>query len=180
MLDWRGEGSEANGVVETLHSTKRANLRISSPFGWRSDPIEGMRRRHAGVDLPAARGANVYSTGAGVVTFAGWSGGYGNLVEVSHPGGLRTRYGHMSAIGVRTGERVAQSQILGRVGSTGHSTGPHLHYEVRLAGAAVDPLLYMGQTTPSYEARWSPEKVVTPRWVAWRGVETGLPRSIIR
>ena len=110
---------------------------ITSPFGWR------WGRMHEGSDLGAAYGSPIAAAAAGVVIYAGWEGGYGNLVVIDHGGGLATAYGHQSRIAVSLGESVAQGQIIGYVGSTGHSTGPHLHFEVRVNGEAVDPLGYL-------------------------------------
>jgi murein DD-endopeptidase MepM/ murein hydrolase activator NlpD len=110
---------------------------ITSPFGWR------WGRMHEGIDLGAAYGSPIAAAAAGVVIYAGWEGGYGNLVVIDHGGGLATAYGHQSRIAVSLGESVAQGQIIGYVGSTGHSTGPHLHFEVRVNGEAVDPLGYL-------------------------------------
>jgi murein DD-endopeptidase MepM/ murein hydrolase activator NlpD len=113
------------------------NAPITSPFGWR------WGRMHEGIDLGAAYGTPIGTAAAGTVIYAGWLGGYGNLTVIDHGGGLSTAYGHQSNIAVSVGEHVEQSQIIGNVGSTGHSTGPHLHFEVRVNGQAVDPLGYL-------------------------------------
>jgi murein DD-endopeptidase MepM/ murein hydrolase activator NlpD len=113
------------------------NAPITSPFGWR------WGRMHEGIDLGAAYGTPIAAAAAGTVIYAGWLGGYGNLTVIDHGGGLSTAYGHQSNIGVSLGQHVEQGQIIGNVGSTGHSTGPHLHFEVRLNGQAVDPLGYL-------------------------------------
>ena len=113
------------------------NAPITSPFGWR------WGRMHEGIDLGAAYGSPIAAAGAGTVIYAGWLGGYGNLTVIDHGGGLSTAYGHQSQIGVSVGQQVEQGQIIGNVGSTGHSTGPHLHFEVRVNGQAVDPLGYL-------------------------------------
>jgi len=115
---------------------------ITSRFGPRTHPITGERRLHAGVDVGAPAGAPVAAAGAGVVTRAGPAGAYGNLVEVDHGAGLTTRYAHASAVLVAAGQTVAAGALLARVGSTGASTGPHLHYEVREHGVPRDPLPY--------------------------------------
>jgi murein DD-endopeptidase MepM/ murein hydrolase activator NlpD len=108
---------------------------IGDPFGPRDN------RFHPGLDFPAPTGTAVYAARGGRVTWAGWwPGGLGNLVSVALGGGVRTLYGHLSSIEVRRGQRVATGSLLGRVGSTGLSTGPHLHFELRLRGAALDPL----------------------------------------
>jgi murein DD-endopeptidase MepM/ murein hydrolase activator NlpD len=98
---------------------------------------------HEGIDLGAAYGTPIAAAAAGTVIYAGWLGGYGNLTVIDHGGGLATAYGHQSSIAVSVGEQVAQGQTIGYVGSTGHSTGPHLHFEVRVDGQAVDPLGYL-------------------------------------
>jgi murein DD-endopeptidase MepM/ murein hydrolase activator NlpD len=112
------------------------------------DPFLGRPAFHAGIDFESASGQPVRSTAAGRVVTAGWSGGYGNMVEIDHGGGLSTRFGHLSSISVVAGQAVGVGAIVGRVGSTGRSTGPHLHYETRVEGEAVDPLRFLraGQT----------------------------------
>jgi murein DD-endopeptidase MepM/ murein hydrolase activator NlpD len=112
---------------------------VTSKFGGRADPIESDKRFHAGVDLRAATGTPALAAQAGVVTRAGTAGNYGNLVVVDHGNGLQTRYGHLSRIDVKPGDKVAAGQEVGEVGATGRTTGPHLHFEVRQDGHAVDP-----------------------------------------
>ncbi len=112
---------------------------ISSGFGYRSDPFEGSAAFHAGLDFKAPMGAPVFSAARGRVAFVGQRNGYGNCVEVDHGNGLLTRYAHMSAFHARVGDPVAAGQVIGAVGSTGRSTGPHLHFEVRLNGQPVNP-----------------------------------------
>jgi murein DD-endopeptidase MepM/ murein hydrolase activator NlpD len=159
--------------VETFVAAKPRS--ISSGFGWRIDPINGVRHRHAGIDLPGTSGTPVFATGAGIVSIAGWIQGYGNLVQLDHPGGLSTRYGHLSRILVARGEPVGQGELIGKMGSTGHSTGPHVHYEVRVNGSPVNPMLYTGQTVPDYQPAWAPEPVVTARWTGWQEKTSELP-----
>jgi murein DD-endopeptidase MepM/ murein hydrolase activator NlpD len=110
---------------------------VTSTFGWR------WGRMHEGIDIAAPSGSPIRAAAAGTVIYAGWLGGYGNLVVVDHGGGVSTAYAHMSSIASGTGQGVAQGQVIGYVGSTGHSTGPHLHFEVRINGQAVDPLAYL-------------------------------------
>ena len=117
-----------------------SGARMSSGFGMRGHPILGGHRMHSGVDLAAATGTPVRATSSGVVSKAEWFGSYGLFVAVNHGGGLQTRYGHMSRLNVVEGQSVRKGEIIGFVGSTGRSTGPHLHYEVRLNGSAVNPL----------------------------------------
>jgi murein DD-endopeptidase MepM/ murein hydrolase activator NlpD len=116
---------------------------ISSPFGYRPDPFLGRPALHPGLDLVQEYGSDVKSTGAGRVTHAGPMGGYGNMVEIDHGNGLVTRYGHLSEILVEEGQQVKANEIVGRLGSTGRSTGPHLHYEVRVDGDPVDPIRFL-------------------------------------
>ncbi|MFN2466801.1 MAG: murein hydrolase activator EnvC [Gaiellaceae bacterium] len=110
---------------------------LTSPFGWR------WGRMHEGIDLGAGYGTPIRAASSGTVIHAGWLGGYGNLVIIDHGGSISTAYGHQSSIAVGTGQSVSQGQVIGYVGSTGHSTGPHLHFEVRVNGGAVDPLGYL-------------------------------------
>ncbi len=116
---------------------------LTSPFGYRLDPFLGRPALHPGVDLLQPYGAEIRATAAGRVAHAGPMGGYGDMVEIDHGFGLATRYGHMSEILVSEGQKVAQGDLLGRLGSTGRSTGPHLHYEVRVDGEPVDPERFM-------------------------------------
>jgi murein DD-endopeptidase MepM/ murein hydrolase activator NlpD len=117
---------------------------LSSPFGMRMHPLEGKRRMHYGVDLAAAPGRVVSAAGAGWVVRAGWTGGYGLMVEVRHPGDVTTRYSHLSAILCAPGDEVDAGRPLGLVGKTGLATGPHLHFEVWRGGEAKDPLPWLG------------------------------------
>ncbi len=116
-----------------------AYSRRTSMFGPRLDPLNGTWRMHSGVDMAASMGTPIYATADGTVRHAGWHGGYGLLVVVDHPGGIETRYAHMSQVGARAGQRVRRGELIGYVGSTGRSTGPHLHYETRINGVPVDP-----------------------------------------
>lgn len=117
---------------------------LTSGFGMRTHPLLGGRRAHLGIDLSAPTGSPIVATSDGIVTAADWRGGYGLLVALDHGRGLETRYGHMSRLGVSVGQRVSKGQILGFVGSTGFSTGPHLHYEMRMNGQPVDPTPSIG------------------------------------
>jgi murein DD-endopeptidase MepM/ murein hydrolase activator NlpD len=117
---------------------------MTDNFGGRRNPFGGGGTEfHSGQDIAASWGTAVRSTAGGTVTFAGWQNGYGQLIVVDHGGGLTTRYGHLSSIGVEVGQQIAKGQDIGKVGSTGRSTGPHLHYEVRLNDEAVDPQRYL-------------------------------------
>jgi murein DD-endopeptidase MepM/ murein hydrolase activator NlpD len=118
-------------------------LDLQSGFGVRVDPFLGTPALHTGLDLHGETGDAVRATADGTVTAASWSGGYGRVVDVDHGNGLSTRYGHLSSIAVRVGQSVKTGQIIGKVGSTGRSTGPHLHYETRLKGEAIDPQKFL-------------------------------------
>jgi murein DD-endopeptidase MepM/ murein hydrolase activator NlpD len=149
----------AQSAVATLDGLRRAlpsvplrkplsgDFQITSSFGYRTDPFLGRPALHSGVDLRQDYGEPVRATAGGVVTVAGPSGGYGNMVEIDHGGGLSTRYGHLSQIGVMVGQQVAPGAVIGKVGSTGRSTGPHLHYEVRSDGEAIDPARFLKAAT---------------------------------
>lgn len=116
---------------------------ITSNFGNRLDPFFGRLALHAGIDFRAETGTRIRSTAAGTVTTAGAAGGYGNMIEIDHGNGVSTRYAHLAAVLVAVGDRVKADQVIGKSGSTGRSTGPHLHYEVRLNGEAVDPIRFL-------------------------------------
>ena len=126
-----------------IHKPMDAVTRMSSTFGNRKDPFTGGRAFHAGIDFPAPKGTTVLSAGYGKVTFVGERSGYGNLVEITHGTGLVTRYGHLSAFIAKEGQVVDTGTPIARVGSTGRSTGPHLHFEVRVGDRAVDPSKYL-------------------------------------
>ncbi|HEX8300962.1 M23 family metallopeptidase [Sphingomonas sp.] len=118
-------------------------LIFTSSYGVRSDPFRGTAAMHAGVDIPGSIGTPIYATADGIISHAGRQGGYGNLVQVNHGRGIETRYGHLSKILVADNTRVHRGQIIGLMGSTGRSTGSHLHYEVRVDGKAVNPIPFL-------------------------------------
>ena len=118
-------------------------VEFTSGFGVRSDPFLGRPAMHTGLDFRAATGDPVRATANGKVVSSGWAGGYGRMVEIDHGNGLSTRYGHLSEINVRVGDIIKIGQVIGAVGSTGRSTGPHLHYETRIDGDAVDPQKFL-------------------------------------
>jgi murein DD-endopeptidase MepM/ murein hydrolase activator NlpD len=145
---WKKLDQLQDGVI-AVPSDKpiRASVTFTSGFGVRSDPFKFAAAMHPGIDLSGAYGTPIYATADGVVLRAGWnSGGYGNLVEIDHGRGITTRYGHMSAILVSAGDHIKRGQQVGRMGSTGRSTGNHLHYEVRIDGRAVNPIPFMKST----------------------------------
>ena len=119
---------------------------LTSNFGMRTHPVLGGRRNHKGIDLAQPSGTPVYATADGVIGKAEWFSSYGNYIQIEHGGEMQTRYAHLSGYAISAGEQVRKGQLIGFVGSTGRSTGPHLHYEVRVAGLAVDPTPYMIDT----------------------------------
>jgi murein DD-endopeptidase MepM/ murein hydrolase activator NlpD len=119
------------------------NYELSSRFGSRVDPINHEQAFHPGLDMEAPSGSDVYSAGAGRVTFTGSMGTYGTVIEIDHGYGVVTRYAHLHRILVAKGRNVESHSVIGEVGSTGRSTGPHLHYEIRIGGAAADPLEFI-------------------------------------
>ncbi|HEY2665696.1 MAG TPA: M23 family metallopeptidase [Actinomycetota bacterium] len=120
---------------------------VTSPFGPRTSPTTGVQEFHEGIDIGAPQGTPIRAAASGTVTFAGQMSGYGNIVILSHAGGLETRYAHQSAMSVTAGQTVAAGEVIGAVGATGEATGPHLHFEVRRNGVAVDPAPYLGLPT---------------------------------
>ncbi|MFM2410306.1 MAG: hypothetical protein RL481_1134 [Pseudomonadota bacterium] len=118
-------------------------MRFSSHFGYRTDPFQGRRKNHKGLDISGPIGTPIYATADGTIGRAQWVSGYGKYVEVEHGNAIQTRYGHMSALNVISGQRVKQGDIIGFMGSTGRSTGSHLHYEVRIAGEPVNPVSFL-------------------------------------
>jgi murein DD-endopeptidase MepM/ murein hydrolase activator NlpD len=116
---------------------------VTSPFGNRTSPFSGIPKFHEGIDIAAQTGTPVIAPADGVVTKAGFRTGYGNMVEISHGYGIKTEFGHNSRLNVKAGQRVKRGEIISYVGDTGSSTGPHLHYEVRMNGLPVNPIRYM-------------------------------------
>jgi len=123
-------------------------VRLTSSYGMREHPVLGGRRAHKGIDLAGPVGTPVYATADGVISKAEWFSSYGLFVSIEHGGALQTRYGHMSRLNVAYGQQVHKGDLIGFIGSTGRSTGPHLHYEVRVNGEAVNPLPYMQHSEP--------------------------------
>jgi murein DD-endopeptidase MepM/ murein hydrolase activator NlpD len=128
-------------------------VRQSSGFGHRADPFNHRGAQHQGIDMMGKHGEPIYATGSGIVTTAGRMAGYGNMVEISHGTGVDTRYAHMARLLVKPGERVRQGQVIGHMGSTGRSTGTHLHYEVRVDGRPVDPQPFLDAASFALAAR---------------------------
>lgn len=130
--------------------------RLLSPFGGRTDPFSGEGAIHTGVDLSAAQGTPVHAAADGIVVYAEWRGSYGRLVVIDHGNGLQTYYGHLSRFDVVTGQEIRRGDIVGKSGSSGRVTSPHLHYEVRVGGTPVNPYPYLARSAlslPKYGAR---------------------------
>jgi hypothetical protein len=141
----RGQVERLNRTLALVPYRKPVigEVEFTSGFGVRSDPFLGRPAMHTGLDFRASTGDPVRATANGKVVSSGWTGGYGRMVEVDHGNGLSTRYGHLSEINVRVGDLIKIGQVIGAVGSTGRSTGPHLHYETRIDGEAVDPQKFL-------------------------------------
>lgn len=118
-------------------------MKFSSGFGYRNAPTRGASRNHKGIDIPGPVGTPIYATADGMIGRAQWVSGYGKYVEINHGNAVQTRYGHLSAMNVAPGQRIKKGDILGYMGSTGRSTGSHLHYEVRIAGEAINPTAFL-------------------------------------
>jgi murein DD-endopeptidase MepM/ murein hydrolase activator NlpD len=116
---------------------------VTSPFGWRMHPILHVRKFHTGIDIGVGYGVPIHAADAGTVIYATWMSGYGNVIIIDHGGGISTLYAHQSSLAVGNGAHVSRGQVVGYVGSTGFSTGPHLHFEVRVNGNPVDPMGYL-------------------------------------
>lgn len=133
-----------DGIPQVVPATAQS---ITSGFGYRRDPFNGLAAMHSGIDFKGPIGSPIFAAADGRITFAGRKGGYGNAVEVTHPNGMLTRYAHLSRIDVRPGQLVKAGATLGGLGSTGRSTGPHLHFEVRINDRAVNPRPFL-ETAP--------------------------------
>jgi murein DD-endopeptidase MepM/ murein hydrolase activator NlpD len=144
----RDNVEKRNALAEATPSIWPAHGWLSSTMGPRTDPVNGGRDYHAGLDIAGDRGQPVYATAAGTVTQAGYQGAYGNLIVLDHGFGLQTRYGHLSGFSVKRGERVKRGDVIGRLGATGRATGTHLHYEVLANGKLLNPLRLLTQQKP--------------------------------
>ncbi|MDH7971360.1 M23 family metallopeptidase [Sphingomonas sp. AR_OL41] len=143
FMTWKKLDNLEQGTIAIPSVQPVERLAFTSNFGIRSDPFRGTAAFHAGVDIPGPLGTPVYATADGIVDRAERAGGYGNMVEINHGKGIQTRYGHLSKILVAPFTRVHRGQLIALMGSTGRSTGPHLHYEVRIDGAAVNPAPFL-------------------------------------
>lgn len=143
FASWKQLDRPAQPQMSIPSAKPVTGVTFTSGYGVRSDPFRGGAAMHAGVDLAGPIGTAIYATADGIVGRATWANGYGNLVELEHGRGIQTRYGHLSQILVKQGQRVKRGDLIAKMGSTGRSTGSHLHYEVRLEGEAVSPLPYL-------------------------------------
>lgn len=130
-------------INESLPSYWPAKGRLSSGYGWRSDPMRGTAKFHSGIDIANRRGTPIYAAAGGVVSSARYMSGYGYTVEIDHGFGISTRYAHCNRLKVKKGQRVDKGELVATMGSTGRSTGPHLHFELRIDGSAHDPMKYL-------------------------------------
>ncbi len=143
FASWKRLDQLQQGIVAIPSQRPVDLIDFTSGFGVRNDPFRGGAAMHSGVDIRGPYGTPIYATADGVVGRAGPASGYGNLVELDHGRGIQTRYGHLSAILVQQGQRIRRGELIARMGSTGRSTGNHLHYEVRLDGTAVNPMPFL-------------------------------------
>lgn len=175
MTEWSAPEPSVPVEPSTLPSTSVAAAigqsrpgalpRLSSGFGQRRHPILGKRAMHSGIDIPGPLGTPIHASEGGVVRFSGKAGGYGSMIEIDHGNGMRTRYAHLSRLLVAPGTPVARGEAIALMGSTGRSTGSHLHFEVRVNGRAADPLAYLGgpgSYLPAASARARRYAVSTP------------------
>jgi murein DD-endopeptidase MepM/ murein hydrolase activator NlpD len=144
---WKKLDNLQDGAIAVPSDKPVKTAAFTSGYGVRSDPFQGRAAMHAGIDLSGPIGTPIYATADGVITTAGYNnGGYGNLIKIEHGRGIETRYGHLASMSVRAGQSVKRGDLIGRMGSTGRSTGSHLHYEVRVDGRAVNPIPFMKST----------------------------------
>ena len=154
FVAWRQLDQLEDGIIAIPSGRPVNTANFTSGYGTRSDPFRGSRAMHAGIDLAAPMGTPIYATADGIIGRSEYSGAYGNLVEINHGQGIQTRYGHMSRLIARPGQRVRRGEMIGLMGSTGRSTGSHLHYEVRIDGRAVNPVPFIqGDSLASAQRR---------------------------
>ncbi|HSQ34250.1 MAG TPA: M23 family metallopeptidase, partial [Peptostreptococcaceae bacterium] len=137
------DAGDSNYVVSNNGWPVQGHTRISSPYGMRMHPVLKVRKMHTGIDIPAPTGTNVLSIDNGKVIYAGVQSGYGNTVMILHDDGKVSLYAHNSRMTVGNGQRVSKGQVIAKIGSTGRSTGPHLHFEIRINGSHVNPINYL-------------------------------------
>ncbi len=166
FASWRRLEQLEQGMVAIPSARPvRDSIRFTSAYGVRSDPFRGRAAMHGGIDLAGPVGTPIYATADGIVQRSEYNrGGYGNLVEINHGQGIQTRYGHMSRLIARPGQRVRRGELIGLMGSTGRSTGSHLHYEVRIDGRAVNPIPFMqsNETLLALQERVDRDRVAQP------------------
>ena len=143
FASWKSLEQPAAGTIAIPSTQPVKGTALTSGYGVRSDPFRGRAAMHAGIDLAAPIGTPIYATADAIVGRSEWAGGYGNLIELNHGRGIQTRYGHLTRSVVRAGQKVKRGELIGHMGSTGRSTGSHLHYEVRIDGKAVNPVPFM-------------------------------------
>lgn len=146
FADWQSRDAQSTGMVSIPSRMPVDQIVVTSNFGYRTDPFRGRRKRHNGIDIAGPIGTPIYATADGVVGRAQWLGGYGRYIEIEHGGNIQTRYGHMSRLNVAPNQRVRRGDLIGFMGSSGRSTGSHLHYEVRIEGEPVNPAPFMQST----------------------------------
>lgn len=146
QLDQGAGGSSPATSISIPSRMPLEGAALTSGYGMRTHPVLGGRRSHNGIDLAAPTGTPVYATADGLVEKAQWFSSYGKYIQIGHGNDLETRFAHLSQIAVAQGEMVKKGDLIGYVGSTGRSTGPHLHYEVRIDGVAVNPIPYMAES----------------------------------
>ena len=143
FMSWKKLDTIEKGTIAIPSAEPVKGTALTSGYGVRSDPFRGRAAMHAGIDLAAPLGTPIYATADAIVGRSEWANGYGNLIELSHGRGITTRYGHLSKSMVKEGQRVKRGDLIALMGSTGRSTGSHLHYEVRIDGKAVNPVPFM-------------------------------------
>jgi murein DD-endopeptidase MepM/ murein hydrolase activator NlpD len=143
FMSWKKLDQLETGTIAIPSTQPVRGSNFTSGYGVRSDPFRGRAAMHAGIDLAAPIGTPIYATADAVVGRSEWANGYGNLIELNHGRGIQTRYGHLSRSMVRAGQRIKRGDLIALMGSTGRSTGSHLHYEVRIDGKAVNPIPFM-------------------------------------
>jgi murein DD-endopeptidase MepM/ murein hydrolase activator NlpD len=141
-----GRARQSGSSVSIPSRIPVEGVHLTSNFGMRTHPVLGGRRAHKGIDLAGPTGTPVHAAADGIISRADWFSSYGLYISIEHGGQIQTRYGHMSRLNVESGQRVKKGDVIGFIGSTGRSTGPHLHYEVRIANEAVNPLPYLQPT----------------------------------
>jgi murein DD-endopeptidase MepM/ murein hydrolase activator NlpD len=143
FMSWKKLDQIEQGTIAIPSTQPVKGSAFTSGYGVRSDPFRGRAAMHAGIDLAGPLGTAIYATADAIVGRSEWANGYGNLIELNHGRGIQTRYGHLTRSAVRAGQRVKRGDLIGYMGSTGRSTGSHLHYEVRIDGKAVNPIPFM-------------------------------------